>query len=154
MKNTLLVIVLLVVLVGVYLGRHTLKTMLMGSSPSPTPTAAMQPATGAPEAASGASGVMTTSGTTKEFAVSGTEFAFSPSTLTVAKGDTVKVTFTNNGAYPHNFTITEFNVASKTVSPGQSDTVTFTADKAGSFKYFCSVPGHEDKGMVGTLTVQ
>lgn len=93
-------------------------------------------------------------GTVKSFAISGTEFAFSPNTLTVNKGDTVKVTLTNNGNYPHNFTITELNVQGKTISPGQSDTVTFTADKAGTFQYFCSVPGHKDKGMVGTITVQ
>jgi len=98
--------------------------------------------------------VTTPSGPVKSFAVSGTEFAFSPNTLTVNKGDTVKVSFTNNGNYPHNFMITELNVQGKTISPGQSDTVTFTANKAGTFQYFCSVPGHKDKGMVGTITVQ
>lgn len=102
----------------------------------------------------GASGIGTTVNSVKEIAVSGSEFAFSPNTINVNKGDTVKVTFTNTGKFPHNFTISELNVASKTISPGQSDTVTFVADKAGTFTYFCSVPTHKDKGMVGTLTVQ
>ncbi|OGG12036.1 hypothetical protein A2Z00_03345 [Candidatus Gottesmanbacteria bacterium RBG_13_45_10] len=90
----------------------------------------------------------------KEFKVDGNEFAFAPNTLSVAKGDTVNVTFTNTGKYPHNFVINELNVQSKTVQPGQSDTVTFTANKTGSFQYYCSVDSHKDKGMVGTLTVQ
>ncbi len=93
-------------------------------------------------------------GAVKNFTVSGSEFAFSPNTLSVNKGDTVNVTFTNGGAFPHNFTIAELNVKSKTLSPGESDTVTFTADQAGTFTYFCSVPTHKDKGMVGTLTVK
>jgi nitrosocyanin len=93
-------------------------------------------------------------GAVKSFSVTGTEFAFSPDTLTVNKGDTVNVTFTNNGKYPHNFTISELNVMGKTVMAGQSDTVTFTADKAGTFQFFCSVPTHKDRGMVGTITVQ
>src|SRR5882672_6015209 len=33
--------------------------------------------------------------TTKEFTVTGQNFSFSPSTLTVNKGDTVKITFKN-----------------------------------------------------------
>jgi nitrosocyanin len=94
-----------------------------------------------------------TSGTVKNITVTGTEFAFSPSTLSVNKGETVNVTFTNNGAFPHNFTITQLNVKSKTIQSGESDTVTFTADTAGTFTYFCSVPTHKDKGMVGMLTV-
>ena len=156
MKNTLIVIVVLVVLIGAYLGRHKIRTMLMGS-PTPATQTEMtpQPSTTAPEAMSGASGAESAMmGSVKEFTVKGTEFAFAPSTMSVRRGDTVKVTFTNAGKYPHNFTITEFNVASKTIQPGQTEVVTFTADKAGTFKYFCSVPGHEDKGMVGTLTVQ
>ena len=64
----------------------------------------------------------------KSFTVSGTEFAFTPNTLSVNKGDTVKILFTNNGKFPHNFTITEFNVQSKTISHRESDTVIFTPD--------------------------
>lgn len=155
MKNVIIVLVVLVVLAGVYMERHTLKTMLMGSSaPAAQTQMAPQPTSMAPEAMSGASGAGSAMvGTTKEFKVSGTEFAFAPATMSVTKGDTVKVTFTNNGKYPHNFTITDLNVQGKTIQPGESDTVTFTADKAGSFKYICSVPGHADRGMVGTLTV-
>jgi len=153
MKNLLLVLVIVVVVAGAYLGRHKLKDMFMGGS-APTPQTTMEP-TAAPEAMSGASGAtVATNGLPKEFTVVGTEFAFTPNTLMVAVGDTVKVTFTNNGTYPHNFTIDALNVKGKTIQPGQSDVVTFAATKAGTYQYYCSVPGHKDKGMVGTLTVK
>ena len=38
------------------------------------------------------------------------------------------------------------------VSPGGSSTVTVTL-KPGTYSYYCPVPGHEQAGMKGTLTV-
>jgi len=145
MNKVLIIILVLIVLGGI--GYYVMKGNGSYQMGAPTPTqATMAPA--------GSSGTGAAMGKTKEFTVSGNEFAFSPATLTVAKGDTVKVTFTNNGTYPHNFTIKEFNVVGKTVAPGQSDTVTFIANQTGVFQYYCSVDSHKDKGMVGTLTVQ
>lgn len=43
----------------------------------------------------------------------------------------------------------EFEVCDRATATG-----TFTASSAGSFDYHCEVPGHEEKGMKGTLTVQ
>lgn len=95
-----------------------------------------------------------TTGAVKTVNVSGTEFAFSPSTITVNKGDTVKIVFANKGIYPHNWTVDGLNVKTSTVSPGQTTDVTFIANKTGTFQYYCSVPGHKDQGMVGQLTVK
>jgi uncharacterized cupredoxin-like copper-binding protein len=39
------------------------------------------------------------------------------------------------------------------VDPGESVQIQFTATEAGTYKFFCSVPGHEAAGMVGELTV-
>ncbi len=39
----------------------------------------------------------------------------------------------------HNFNIDEFNVHSDTLSYFQTDTITFVADKKGSFEYYCSI---------------
>ena len=79
-------------------------------------------------------------------------FKFSPSTMTVKKGDKVKITYTNGGG-THDFQIEGYNVQTKTIQGGQSDSVEFTADKAGTFEYFCSVGNHRAVGMKGTLTV-
>ena len=37
--------------------------------------------------------------------------------------------------------------------PGKTSTLTFTPLVAGEFPVACSVPGHKEAGMVGTLTV-
>ncbi len=92
-------------------------------------------------------------GSTKEFTVSGANFSFTPSTLTVKKGDKVKITFVDTQGF-HDFKIDELGVASKKIQGGAQDVVEFTADKTGSFEYYCSVGEHRAMGMKGTLTVE
>lgn len=89
----------------------------------------------------------------KEFNVSAKEFSYTPSSITVSKGDTVKINFTNNGTTAHNFTISDLGIASKTINPGETDTVTFAASQTGNFTYFCSIDSHESLGLKGTLTI-
>lgn len=76
--------------------------------------------------------------------------------IIASKDATVEVTFKNNGNTVHDFTITEFGVdKTKTqLDPGKEVTVTFKADKTGTFTYFCSQPGHKDLGMVGKFIVK
>jgi nitrosocyanin len=89
----------------------------------------------------------------KAFTVQGSNFAFAPSTLTVNKGDKVKITFQNSGG-SHNFVIDELNVKTAILPSGQSATVEFTADKTGTFEYYCSVGSHRAMGMKGSLIVE
>ena len=91
-------------------------------------------------------------GTVKEFTVSGQNFSFSPSRMTVKKGDTVKITFKNVSG-THDFRIDGYNVGTRVIQSGAQEMITFVADKAGSFEYFCSVGEHRAMGMKGTLTV-
>lgn len=88
----------------------------------------------------------------KEFIVSGESFSFTPNTISVKKGDTVKITFKNVEGF-HDFKIDEFNVATARIGGGKEETVTFVADKAGQFQYYCSVGSHRANGMWGTITV-
>jgi plastocyanin len=92
-------------------------------------------------------------GNVKEFIVTAQNFSFAPSTLTVQKGDTVKITLNNTEGF-HDFRIDEFNVATKKISGGTQDSVQFVADKTGTFEYYCSVGNHRAMGMKGTLVVQ
>ncbi len=92
--------------------------------------------------------------TVKEFTIDNDRLSFKPATLTVNKGDTVKITFRNTGG-THDLRIDEFSgAATKILSAGQTETITFVADKAGSFEYYCSVGSHRAQGMWGTLTVR
>ena len=95
---------------------------------------------------------MEDSGQVKEFTVSGGEFYYEPSALAVKKGDKVRIVFKNADGF-HDFRIDELGVATKKINDGQTDTVEFTADKVGSFEYYCSVGKHRQMGMKGTLTV-
>ena len=95
----------------------------------------------------------TESGNIKEITVTGANFKFTPNTITVKKGDTVRVNFKSSGGF-HDFVIDEFDVQTKMVDTGLSDTVEFVANKVGTFEYYCSVGNHRQMGMVGKLIVQ
>jgi plastocyanin len=99
------------------------------------------------------SGAMMMKESEKAFEVDGSNFKFSPSTLTVNEGDTVKITFKNTQGF-HNFIIDEFNAKSKTIQANQTDELTFVANKKGTFEFYCGVGNHRAMGMKGTLTVK
>ncbi len=90
---------------------------------------------------------------TKEFTVSGNNYAFDLKEIKVKKGDTVAITFKNEVGN-HDLLIDEFDVDTDLVPAGQSKKVTFVASKAGSFEYYCSVGQHRQMGMKGTLIVE
>lgn len=115
-----------------------------------TPQASSSAAPGSPAATSAAT--TSTSGV-KTIAVTGKNYAFDPSTISVNKGDQVTINFSNTGGF-HDWTLEGYNVKTQQIGSGKQDTVTFTADKVGTFKYYCSVDGHRGLGMEGTLTVK
>ena len=89
--------------------------------------------------------------------IEGDEFSFSPESITVAPGATVELTFKNIGKAPHNYVVTELGLKTKTIGGGKTDVVTFRApDSAGTISYtsFCSIPGHLEAGMVGTIEIK
>lgn len=90
----------------------------------------------------------------KEVTVSGTEFSFSPAVITVKNGERVKVAFQNKGNTGHNFGVLGLGVSTKTIGPGQTDTIEFTAPASGTYTFICSVPGHREAGMEGSLQVE
>lgn len=89
----------------------------------------------------------------KEFTISGQNFSFNPNKLSVKKGDRVKITFKNSDGF-HDFVIDEFGAATKQTKAPTTEVLEFTADKVGTFEYYCSVGSHRSMGMVGTLTVE
>jgi plastocyanin len=66
----------------------------------------------------------------------------------------IKVVFTNLSALNHNVRIESGERelgGTKTIAKGT--TVTYVSLKKGRYNFYCSVPGHEDAGMRGTLIV-
>lgn len=86
--------------------------------------------------------------------VTGADFSYNPDEIKVKKGDTVKIVLTSGDSMPHDFVIDELNIQSDQVTQGQTAEVTFVADRAGEYEYYCSVGNHREQGMVGTLVVE
>ena len=75
-------------------------------------------------------------------------------TLNARVGDTVEVVLDSGEGAEHDFVISELNVASaKFNSTTGKTTVRFKVTQPGDFTYFCSIPGHRQIGMAGTLSV-
>ncbi len=89
---------------------------------------------------------------TVTFDVKGTNFAFDVTEMTVNQGDTVVVSFESVEGF-HDWVLDEFDAATEQVRPGNPTSVTFVANEAGTYEYYCSVGNHRAQGMVGTLTV-
>ncbi|MBI2430588.1 MAG: cupredoxin domain-containing protein [Candidatus Levybacteria bacterium] len=119
----------------------------------PTQQATPQPTVQQQEKAAGQGATESAMKEVKTFAVEGSPFAFSVKEIRVKKGDTVKIVFTNKTGF-HDWTVDEFNAKTKQIQAGETDEVTFVADKAGSFEYYCSVGTHRQQGMVGKLIVE
>lgn len=78
------------------------------------------------------------------------------STKASAKAGKVTIDFTNSAPLGHNVTIEgpggEKVTATETVTEGTAST---TANlKPGTYTFYCSIPGHREAGMEGTLTVK
>ena len=94
------------------------------------------------------------SGEVVEAMVEGDEYAFSPATVTVKVGSTVKLTFKNIGNTIHTWTIDELNLDSGSIFPGSSKTIEFDAAEVGTYEIYCAVSGHKESGMVGVLIIE
>lgn len=85
----------------------------------------------------------------------GGSLAFTTTTLTAPAGR-VTLKLTNDSPVPHNIAVKGGEVdspPSDTIQGGDSAELTVELP-AGSFEFYCEVPGHEAAGMKGTITVK
>jgi cytochrome c oxidase subunit 2 len=100
----------------------------------------------AKDAGTGAQGV-------HEIQVTLRKYEFTPGTLRVRKGEQVKLVMTA-ADHDHGFKLDDFNINQK-IPKGTTVVVEFTADKAGTFQFHCSIVcGLGHRGMKGTLVVE
>jgi plastocyanin len=92
-----------------------------------------------------------TSVSAKAIVIAATNARFSATTLTADHG-TVTVDFTNNDLFWHTFTVPALGVDIRTPVKGHGQ-VSFNA-AAGSYEFYCAIPGHKSIGMRGTLVIQ
>ncbi|WP_280550496.1 cupredoxin domain-containing protein [Halomonas sp. 11-S5] len=101
------------------------------------------------------SAVMASQSETVEITITAQQgFQFEPTELEVPVGAEVVLVFENTGIMGHNLHIPELDVMTETITPGETDTVEFTVDEAGTYTFRCEVPGHAEAGMTGELVVQ
>ena len=86
--------------------------------------------------------------------VMGVDFKFEPNTLTVPAGKPTEIVFDNKGTNPHTFTLEGGQSFELKADPGGTQSGTLPALKPGTYQFICSIPGHEQLGMKGTLTVR
>lgn len=97
---------------------------------------------------------------------------YAPKEITLQKGQPVKLVFTNKDSVLHDFSVD--SIAAKvtashmdmhdmggkdpdlhvSVDAGKTGELEFTPNQTGKFTFYCTVVGHKEAGMAGTLTVQ
>ena len=92
-------------------------------------------------------------GTTREFTITGDQFAFKPLRIEVQKDDLVKITFIAKDI-PHSFTIDQYRIA-KRAAAGQTVVFEFRADQVGTHRFYCNLTTDERcRRMEGELIVR
>ena len=112
-----------------------------------------------------------------EITLDAEEWRFTPSAVEVPVGHRVELTLVNEGLIEHDVEVVglpaedievggaverheglggghhDDDVVAAHAEPGTTATVIFTATEVGEYKFACTIPGHKEAGMVGTLVV-
>ncbi len=114
-----------------------------------------------------------------EFTLTATDIAYDVNRLEAVAGQPVRITMRNEGALEHDFSIMEMPHMGEVIAEeaeggmaghdmgdmdmepevhiappmGESLNVEFTPSTPGEYEFFCTVAGHKEAGMVGTLIV-
>ena len=89
----------------------------------------------------------------EEIVVVGSEFNFSRDVITVEEDKRYRIVFENDGVIFHDFVIDGVWEAHANAPSGRSDEFIIQIDDPGEYTFYCSVDGHEQAGMSGTLIV-
>ena len=87
-----------------------------------------------------------------ELRLLGKSFAYEPAAITVKAGDTRTVVLKARDL-PHDITVKELDIHIH-ANGGRTVKKAVTFDKPGTYTFYCSVAGHRQAGMEGTLVVQ
>ncbi|MDT8307395.1 MAG: cupredoxin domain-containing protein [Anaerolineae bacterium] len=116
----------------------------------------------------------------QEVTIIARDIEWSTDRIEVTAGIPVVLTLQNEGALDHDFSIEHIPLSGEVVGAEEEEemedhdmtmeaeeldlhvsaaadhsaTITFTPSEPGEYEYICTVPGHEDSGMVGTLVVR
>jgi plastocyanin len=83
--------------------------------------------------------------------VTADDFAFDPDEITAEAGEDLAIVLTSEDIL-HDLTIDELD-AHVVANRGEAAEGGVRAEEPGTYTFYCSVPGHRNAGMEGTLTV-
>lgn len=85
--------------------------------------------------------------------IEASDLAFDPEQVSAAAGE-IEVELNNVGAVEHDFVVEEAGDTEVVrADPGETATGSIELE-AGTYTFYCSVPGHREAGMEGTLEVK
>jgi len=138
-------------------GSSSSTTSSSASTPT-TPAATTTTTAAAPKTPTTSSSTSSTSSASQTLALEANpegQLKYNKTALTANAGK-VSIDFTNKSPLGHNMTIESSSGETVGATPtfqGGSKTLSVNL-KPGTYKFFCSVPGHRMAGMEGTLTVK
>jgi uncharacterized cupredoxin-like copper-binding protein len=94
-----------------------------------------------------------------EVKVVATDLKFTPPTIQAKAGQPLKIVFENKGVIEHDIAFPTLKTDKPgagphtSARPGQSTTLELTPTAAGTYEYVCTIPGHKEAGMKGTINV-
>ncbi|MEX1156762.1 MAG: multicopper oxidase domain-containing protein [Chloroflexota bacterium] len=123
---------------ALFMGTLILAAVVLGVAPSATPVPSVGPLPSEP------------SGPIGTIEIHAFDLGFEPANLTVAAAGTYTLRFVNDGGIPHDVTFAD----GTTVAANGHETATGTVTvPAGGLTFICSVPGHSDVGMRGSVVI-
>jgi plastocyanin len=134
-------------------GTPTTPTAPPQQAPAPSSTGAAKPPASS-STTTGATAPAPAAHTSLKLAASPSALAYDTKQLS-AKAGTVTITFTNTSALEHDVAVAQGSTvlgSTPTFAGGGSKTLTLNL-RAGTYTFYCTVPGHRQGGMEGTLTV-
>lgn len=126
---------------------------------SPPPEGSIVPATPAGDGMAGMDmGDASIPPDAETFTVQATEYSYEPTEITAPAGKPLAVTLVNAGQLEHDWVLTdasgqEVPDAHPHATAGSEATAVFELD-AGTYEFHCTIPGHAEAGMTGTLTAR
>ena len=158
MKRTPLLALVAAGLAALSLGLSACGSDSSSSASTTEATSAAAPATTAPATSTPATTAAPAAATTKLALAADPSgaLAFTEKTLT-AKAGAVDITLTNASSVPHNVAVEgpggTTEGPSDTIDGGKTATLSIADLPAGTYTYYCAIPGHRQAGMEGALTV-
>lgn len=84
--------------------------------------------------------------------VEGGNYYFESDNIEVEVGEEVEFVFENQGGQ-HDLIIPEHNVGTNVINTGETDSFVYSFDETGEYDFICSIGGHAQQGMTGTIEV-